>query len=212
MSRSFSAGWHAYREAFRADAHQLLAWGYSDVRSLLGTDSEETEITGLIVHAIELRLDDERTPERFEHYEVTEDSPLQGEGRSGKRRRRADIRIKSRFLKPRPRYVFEAKRLKKTSHGVSGYLGTDGLHRFLGNTSYAAEAVEAAMLAYVQSPTVDSWIADLTKSLSGADPALGIVNPLTPVASSCFDHLFTTVHRRSNGEELEICHIFLDCT
>jgi len=207
-------GWQAYRNAFRRDAHQLLAWGYAAARKLISSDSEETEVTGFIAEAIEKLLDGTEIDSRFEHYEVAEDNPIPGESRTGKRRRRADLRIKSRVLKPRPRYIFEAKRLRSTSHGTRGYLGAEGLLRFLGSTSYAEEAFEAAMVGYIQTETPAIWAQKL-QSVFVTDSAseLRVVRSLEPVTdATCFDNCLISSHTKTDGETIELYHILLDCT
>ena len=162
---SASTGWSKYDQSFREDAHQLLAWGYQDARQFIAPDREETEITGFIAEAIDTRLNSAEIDERFDQYEIKEDNPVPGEGRTGKRRMRVDIIIKSNYRprnKPRPRYIFEAKRLCKPSHPISNYAGQEGIIRFV-QGRYAADCPEVAMLGYVQTDTISHWITELTK-------------------------------------------------
>jgi hypothetical protein len=208
-----SLAWEAYEEAFRLDVHQLLAWGYTDARSLITSNSEEEEITGLIVEAIETRLDDPLTDERYSRYEVAEDKPLPGETRTGKRRRRADIRIRSTVRKPRPRYLFEGKRLRRNGFGVSKYLGDSGLKRFILESSYSAYTNFGSMVAYVQSDTPAEWAVDLAaafeRSPSQWNAEGGFVRD---TVIDCIEYCFVTAHVRATAEKVSIHHVLLDCT
>jgi hypothetical protein len=209
-----SKTWSAYRAAFRADAHQLLAWGYQDAKPGIQLVSEETAITGLLVQAIEARLDDPMTPERFERYEAVDEYQLPGEDLIGKHRKRADIRIKSNVLRPRPRYIFEAKRLKKTSHGIERYLGEHGMRRFLDDTSYSQYPDEIAMVGYIQNETPAWWLKELSDALSedSADP-YSVATPLSsPSENMPFENCRVSTHTKHDGNTAEITHILLDCS
>jgi hypothetical protein len=209
-----SKSWTAYEAAFRADVHQLLAWGYEDARNLINSSSQEEEITGFIVEAIEKRLDDPETDGRFDRYEVGEDKPLPGEKRTGKRRRRADIRIRSTLSKPRPRYLLEGKRLRKAGFGLPKYLGRDGLLRFVDRTSYSDYTGNISMIAYVQSETPRDWASELETVFSDASQAeLKSMGRFLPdPATLCLEHCFYSVHLRDTGEKINIYHVLLDCT
>lgn len=206
--------WDQYRNAFRKDVQQLLAWGYFDARALIHSECEEQDITGYICEAIERRLDDVSTPERFVRYEVAEDNPIPGEDRTGKRRRRADIRIKSTMLRPRPRYVLEGKRLRRQGHGISTYVGVDGLRRFVDATSYSSYALEFAMVGYVQSETPRDWLDILSAALSrdiAVELRIVSIGELT-VDTDPLVHTLLSQHTRASGEPFEVCHFLLDCT
>jgi hypothetical protein len=203
-----------YQEAFRADVHQLLAWGYADARDTINSSSQEEEITGVIVEAIENRLDDPETDERYSRYEVGEDKPLPSSNRTGKRRQRADIRIRSIIPKPRPRYLFEGKRLRKNGFGLPKYLGSDGLLRFITETSYSAYTNNVSMIGYVQSDTPADWAAKLERTFNGGNlTELRSEDGLKRAeAIQCLEHCFHTVHLRETGEKISIYHVLLDCT
>ena len=205
--------WSAYRAAFRADAHQLVAWGYQDARPHIHVISEETAITGLIVEAIEARLDDPTTPERFERYEAVDEYQLPGEELVGKHRKRADIRIKSSVLRPRPRYVFEAKRLKRSSYGIDRYLGEDGMQRFLKDTSYSQYCDEAAMVGYVQDETPVWWLEKLSETLERDVAGVhSLVASLSfPAETMPFENARISSHTKFDGRTIEITHILLEC-
>ena len=75
--------WREYDLSFREAAHQLLAWGYLTARHLITSEQEETEITGFIAEAIQSKLDSPDVDERFDRYNLKEDNPVAGEGRTG---------------------------------------------------------------------------------------------------------------------------------
>ncbi len=85
----------SYDYGFRRDAHQLLAWGYQDALLEIHCNLTEEEITGLIVEAIEERLNNPSTPEKFDRYSIDEEKPIAVEGRKGKKRRRLDLVVLS---------------------------------------------------------------------------------------------------------------------
>jgi hypothetical protein len=211
------ANWNAdaYRDGFREDAHQLLAWGFQDVRSSIQPDTGETVVTGLIAEAIERRLGDPRTDERyFWLYDVTDDSVLHGEGRTGNSRRRADISIRSKAFRPAARYIFEAKRLSKPSNTITRYLGPEGMRRFISDTSYSRNATGAAMVGYVQTGTTDEWVEKLSNAFTGAGvDEHSLLVALKQLVSACgLTHWYVSVHRKHDATDVEICHVLLDCT
>lgn len=188
----------------------MLAWGYEDARSKILGNHEETEITGFISEAIDKRLMGFSTPARFDRYALKEDNPVPGEGRTGKRRRRLDIVLERAQRGPRPRYVFEGKRLRKNSHSIKTYCGEDGLLRFV-EGRYAAEYPEAAMVAYVQSDTPAYWIERLTKVLA-RDHGLRISKDLRKeVVLKSLDDTWVSEHRRDRSNPISLYHIMLLC-
>jgi hypothetical protein len=206
-------GWRIYDQSFREDAHQLVAWGYWDSRTLLTASLEETEITGFISEAIQNRLNSTQTPERFERYSVKEDNPTPGEGRTGKRRMRIDIIIEAGRPIPRPKYIFEAKRLSKPNHPISTYTGEEGLMRLI-TDRYAADCPEAGMIGYLQTDSSSYWMTQLEEQfendsakqfrLTGKLSKESITPDLTDVWSSG--------HTRASGSPITIFHLFLACT
>jgi hypothetical protein len=205
--------WSVYEKFFRRDAHQLLAWGYEDARSEIKSDQEETTITGFIIRAIRKRLNSFDTPEKYVRYAVMEDNPIEGEGREGKERRRLDINIECCKRGPRPQYIFEAKRLRKSSHAIGYYAGDEGLKRFV-QGKYATDYPEAAMVGYVQSDTPDYWMKQLSGKLKkdttgefGVKEKLGkgIVLPSLPDE-------WVSKHERTGNTPIVIYHVLLDCS
>ena len=68
--------WDDYLAVLREDAHLLLAWGYSDMRSDLPGAMDEYEITGLLAAAMDRRINDPITPERFTLYSIHNERPI----------------------------------------------------------------------------------------------------------------------------------------
>ena len=212
---SASTGWSTYDQSFREDAHQLIAWGYQDARQLIACDQEETEITGFIAAAIQTRLSSVEIDERFDRYSLKEDNPIPGEKRTGKRRMRIDIIIESNVRprhKRRPWYTFEAKRLCRPSHPIGNYTGEEGLIRFI-RGRYAADFPEVVMLGYVQTDTINHWLAELTKRFE-TDSAnqLSVTQNLSQVIiHPDLINEWSSSHKRTNGTLLTVFHLFLDC-
>lgn len=207
--------WSSYDQSFREDVHQLLAWGYQDSLALIGPEKEETEITGFIAEAIQKRLDSFEIDERFDRYSIKDDNPAPGEGRTGKRRRRLDIIIECGLrprTKIRPRYVLEAKRLRRHSHGMSTYVGEEGLLRFV-HGRYAGDCPEVAMVGYMQTDDSTYWVTALKKEFD--DDSTGqfcVASALTKInVIPDFVDEWTSVHTRSNGSQITICHLLLNC-
>ena len=203
----------AYDYGFRRDAHQLIDWGYQDALSEIHCKLLEEEITGLIVDAIEERLDDPFTPERFDRYSIDEEKPISVEGRKGKKRRRLDLVVVSGHSRPRPKYIFEAKRLRKNGYPISKYLGEDGLKCFIQGV-YASQYPEAAMIGYVQSDIAIYWESELQRSFNkDLDNDFCIVQALekATVLSSMPDVWFSK-HDRKVGDIITVYHLFLDCS
>lgn len=202
--------WTIYETYFRRDALQLLAWGHEDARSKILGNSEETEITGLISEAIDKRLMSFSTPARFDRYTLREDNPVPGEGRTGKRRRRIDIIIERAQHGPRPRYIFEGKRLKRKSHGIKTYCGEEGLLRFV-KGRYAAEYPEAAMVGYLQSDTPAYWAEKLTEVFA-KDRELRISKALRKdVVLKSLSDTWVSEHIREQLTPISLYHVMLVC-
>jgi hypothetical protein len=85
--------WDDYLAVLREDAHLLLAWGYADTRSDFPRASDEYDITGLLAAAMDRRIDDPTTAERFTLYSVHSERPVSPSGELGKRRPKLDIQI-----------------------------------------------------------------------------------------------------------------------
>lgn len=208
--------WKSYDRSFREDAHQLLAWGYADCRRRIEANLQETEITGFIVDAIETRLNSSSIDERFDRYSIKEDNPVPGEGRTGRRRRRLDVIVESTYRprhKPRPRYVFEAKRLRRPDQPIDDYVGVEGVLRFV-NAQYAGDYPEVAMMGYIQSDDALYWMARLQEEfLNDSEDKLRIIEGLLKVkVIPDLAHEWKSHHRRAVQNPVVIFHIMLDCS
>jgi hypothetical protein len=202
----------SYDFGLRRDAHQLLAWGYQDALPHIQGNLMEEEITGQIVEAIEKRFDDPATPERFDRYSIDEEKPIAVEGRKGKTRRRLDLVVVSGLSRPRPKYIFEAKRLRKNGYPIGRYVGEDGLQCFVKGV-YASKYPEAAMVGYIQSDTVSYWEAELNRSFdSDLHNNLHVKQLLqkAQIQSSIPDIWFSE-HEREESSSIIVYHIFLNC-
>lgn len=202
--------WTVYETYFRRDALQLLAWGHEDARPKILNDLEEPDITGFISEAIDKRLMSFRTPARFDRYALKEENPVPGEDRTGKRRRRLDIVIERAQRGPRPRYVFEAKRLHRSGHTIKTYCGEKGLLRFI-QGKYATEYPEAAMVGYIQSDTPAHWIEKLTEAFA-EDHELRISKDLNKeIVLESLTETWVSEHTRENLNPITLYHIMLVC-
>lgn len=210
--RTTEPNWGTYNEQFRRDAHQLIAWGYQDARNRMASNMEEEDISGFITEAIKNRLDSPDAPSWVEHYFVDDEVRIGHGNRTGKARRRLDIVVESNIVRPRPRFVFEAKRLRKNSHPIGNYVGGEGLQRFI-QGHYASQCPEAAMLGYIQTSDAAYWIAELTRAFdSDANDNLRIRKNLdrVQVIESLSDELMSR-HERRASDSITIYHVFLVC-
>ena len=203
----------SYDYGFRRDAHQLLAWGYQDALTEIYCNLQEEEITGLIAESMEKRLDNPSTPEKFDRYSIDEEKPIAVEGRKGKKRRRLDLVVVSGHSRPRPKYIFEAKRLRKNGYPIGKYVGEDGLQCFVKEV-YASQYPEAAMIGYVQSDVASYWESELKRSFDGDlkdDLRITQLLQKAPVLSSIPD-VWVSSHERITGNSIAVYHIFLNCS
>jgi hypothetical protein len=203
----------SYDDGFRRGAHQLLAWGYQDTFPEIHCNLKEEEITGLIVGAIEKRLDNPYTPKKFERYSIDEEKPISTEGRKGKNRRRLDFVVVSSDSCPRSKYVFEAKRLRKNGYPIGKYVGEEGLQCFV-NGVYASQCSEAAMVGYVQSDAASYWENELKRSFDNdLSNALCITQLLQKVqVLLSMPDVWVSEHERGAGDLITMYHIFLNCS
>lgn len=153
-----------YRQAFIAHVHRLVKMGYNGLDHEACGNAEEETITGYLVASIADALDKRSAPAWARWYNVHEDPPVAEAGRTGRRRRRVDIKFESAELRPRQRFSFESKRLSHR-HSVSTYLGKDGLGCFLSG-AYAAGDNAAGMLGYVQSGETEDWAEKIKRALT----------------------------------------------
>ncbi len=204
-----------YWPDFRKHAHELLILGYKVAKFKVKQWHDETDITGFIAEAIQERLDSPGSPDWYNQFALHEDPPVPGGNRTGRRRRRPDLIFESVVRRPRPKYFFESKRLRKQStYRESYYLGGEGLQRFL-NGIYAGDYTEAGMLGYVQCDTVDQWVDRLKIAIeddANSDNKLLLKSPQRGVR--IIDEIpqeWVSEHDRYTGGSIIIYHILFDC-
>ena len=204
--------WSDYQKVFCQRAHQLLAWAYADVRHRLNSDMNEPVITGLLSEAIDVRLQSPDTPETYQHYHVDDQPPVSPHGEAGKNRLLLDIRIGTSDLRPNPRFIFEAKRLKTGGFPIGKYTGEEGMGAFLSG-DYGKGHPEAAMIGLVQNKDVSYWHGELHRSFEQDGGSLKIQRSLSSISiiSDIKDEL-VSVHLRHDVSTIHIFHVFLICT
>ncbi len=115
--------------------------------------------------------------------------------------------------RPRPKYIFEAKRLRKNGYPIGKYVGEDGLQCFVQGV-YASQYPEAAMIGYVQSDIASYWESELERSFyKDVNNDLRIIQLLhkAQVLSSMTD-VWVSEHEREAGNLIAVYHIFLNCS
>ncbi len=205
-----------FHGGFTEGSHQLLSWGYQDARGKIGSDDTEEAISKAIVRAIKTRQNAFDMPERFENFFVEVETHPMEDDRSGINCPRIDIAVEGNHIKPRPHFVFEAKRLKKGSHSIGGYVGKDGLGCFL-CCQYAENYPSAAMIGYMQDENSFShWKKELNKTFKNVSK-FNVKKHLEDYSASpnSFPYERVSCHGRTkNGQvhsDIRIHHIFLEC-
>lgn len=203
----------AYLQRFIVDAHMIVAEGYSSLDPATLTSKKEPDISGLIVKNSRGWLDDPRSPGWARCYFVTEEKHEDDSALQGMRRPRIDIHIESSELRPRPRFVFEAKRLYR-SDSVAEYVGKKGLGALCDGT-YAGDAQAAGMLGYVQEGTVDESARQVKGKLERERSAHGLTSKGTVWTEREIDVRLGTTrlskHTRAGRAPIAIYHSFLKC-
>jgi hypothetical protein len=131
--------------------------------------------------------------------------------RRGKKRLRLDIEIIQSQSGSRPRFRFEAKRLRDAPSRRE-YLGVDGLGCFL-DGRYAADNEVAGMLGYVQADTIPTHTEALQQLLATDSKKYGVLSGDQWVPTKLATELpsFRTSHRRNRKlADITIFHSFLD--
>jgi hypothetical protein len=152
-----------YRTSLVNRSHQILKMGYDRLDSASLAESEEEVITGRLTKAMHDALEDWQAPRWMKHFSAAEEIPVNDGEREGKRRLRIDIEVIEHLRGPRPRFRFEAKRLRD-SDSRRKYLGHDGLGCFL-EGRYAASDPDAGMLGYVQEGKAEDHVTEIANSL-----------------------------------------------
>src|SRR4029079_9042371 len=126
-------------------AHQLLAWAYGDIRHQLSPSFDEPSITGLLGDAMKARLNLPETPPEYDHYTIADQEPVSPTGELGVDRLRLDLCVVRSGIRPRIKYIFEAKRLRTGGFPIGKYVGGSGIGEFL-ECRYGRGNPEAAMV------------------------------------------------------------------
>ncbi len=216
-----STEWDDYLVVLREDAHQLLAWGYVDARRQLPLARDEYDMTGLLADAIERRIDNPRTPERYTVYSVHNERPVSPGAELGKHRPKLDIQIERCAIRPKRYFTFEAKRLRddtlaSVADTLLNYLGDEGVGRFIA-ARYAADSIEAAMLGLVQAHDAGFWFerigeAFVQDKVSGKDEFCLIEQLCWECVVPNLPDEAGSTHKRADHDPIHLFHIFIDCS
>jgi|GEM_PF-369192 len=201
-----------YWVTYRQHVHTLLAWGYAASRNRVQARHDEPDITGFIAEAIQSILDDPDSPSWCDQIAIKDDPPIPGGGRTGRKRWRPDLIFESVERRPRPKYHFEAKRLRK-EQSIDTYLGEDGLQCFLSGR-YAHECNEAGMLGYVQCDDISAWVERLQWAIDQDSQDKNELLLLSPQRNfqviDTFPREWLSKHGRRTGQSIAIYHLLLD--
>lgn len=152
-----------YRTSLVNRSHQILKLGYDLLDPASLRASEEEAITGRLTKAMQNALEDLDAPLWAKNFWAAEETRVNESDREGKRRLRIDIEVIEHRRGPRPRFRFEAKRLRDPDSRRE-YLGHDGLGCFL-DGRYAAGDPDAGMLGYVQEGKAADHVTAISDSL-----------------------------------------------
>jgi hypothetical protein len=201
-----------YWSKYRHHIHTLLAWGYADSHNRVQAKHDEPAITGFIAEAIQDRLNSPISPLWCNQIAIKDDPPIPGGGRTGRKRWRPDLISESVERRPRPKYHFEAKRLRKQT-SIHEYLGEDGLLCFLSGR-YAHESSEAGMLGYVQCDSISTWVKRLQLAIDQDYQDKNVFLLLPPQRGiqviGAFPQEWLSKHDRHTGGSIFIHHLLLD--
>lgn len=146
----------AYYQCLLMHAHVILKMGYGRLDTSELHSADEEDITGLLAEAMNEALASPESPAWRCFYSVHEEPRVKSKKLRGKRRLRLDIQVEYTGGK-RPRFSFEAKRLRASDvNSIGKYFGEEGLGCFVLGL-YANEDDEAGMLAYIQSDDHTHW-------------------------------------------------------
>lgn len=196
-----------YAESFVRHSVSLIALGFEDARPLINETTEEEVVTDRITRAANERLRIGNVSRALLRLSISDDAKVSNTDREGKHRRRIDIRVESTAIAGRPTLEVEAKCLRRGSHPIGNYTGSDGLELFVAR-EYAASQSYGAMLGYVQSNDATYWIAELLRSLRTKPSLVGDCEALTGFS---FEHGHRSHHSRSDSTTIAIHHFLLLC-
>ena len=160
-----------YATQMRTHVHELIAMGYNLMDNTPSfANSEEPAITGELIRSMKELLESENAPKWAIYYSISDDPPMNVNGKYGKDRPRVDLEFERTGIRgSRPRFRFEAKRLGTTSgHTVAAYLGENGLGCFISG-KYPINNAEGGMLGYIQNGSEESWSDRIERALNNKD-------------------------------------------
>jgi len=208
-------GWDVYLDSIREHSHQLLAWGYADVRAQFHSESEEPDITGLLCQAMQQRIYHPDTPDKYLYYAIGDQAPISPNAELGNDRLRLDISVRRTGIRHEIVYVFEAKRLRTGSYTIGKYVGEDGMGDFI-ECRYGVGCPEGAMIGLWQDKDPAYWRSQLQNAFDtdnrapapklGIESSVAVVQVIAGIPDEC-----RSTHRRTNGCLIDLNHIFLDC-
>lgn len=199
-----------YWSAFRETAYSLIALGYERAQDQIRAGPSlpnEMAVSQFIADAIqELFL---LHPGTWDGYDVKDDTPVSGGGRTGRKRKRPDIVI-NYTAGDRPEYWFEAKKLRNPSD-IKEYTGPKGMGRFVCG-DYAPKGKEVAMLGYVQKRQPDYWLNEIIQGITENEVELELEHLGQPAFTPPLPCKRVSSHRRNClGRSILIYHILLNC-
>ncbi len=201
---------HIYVEELRTHAVALISMGYQQLNATAFSTAEEDVITGELVRAMKIVVQNPDSPQWVDHYHVCEQVPQNVDDKCGKRRPKIDIEIERCGRGQRPRLSFEAKRLGGgCKFNLGNYLGEKGLDAFL-TGYYPTTHGEAGMLGYIQENTPEYWTSqictELTKNPSKYQTPM---NREWQIIDSISASHFCYTHTLIDNEHLLVLHILL---
>ena len=207
------------RLAFVGNVHRLLALGYARLDAPKYCEVDENRLTQVLVQELRAATQDPSAPEAVVSFTVHEKQKQNDGVLEGNSRLELDICFERTGRGPHPAFKVEAKPLGP-AHPVgshlgqkSCYLGQDGLGAFI-SAEYASEQGDAGMLGYVQSKSVEEWVASLADKLGGSPGAFSVSPDGTWQAHVFPDgpsFTYRTRHNRAGGfAAITIFHTLLD--
>lgn len=184
--------------------------GFQRIRGSIPQGVDEVAMTGLLVRAVNHYLESTECPVEWTVYDVHEEVPVNDEAFSrGMQRPRIDIEFTRIAPGRRPRFHFEAKRLRNGA-SLADYLGEDGLGCFL-TERYARTEGHAGMLGYVESDSPSEWAEKLCRSLRRHVSTLQGDGFWDRRMAPDLEHCYLTKHARSEGSHpIDVYHTLLD--
>ena len=199
-----------YMTSFVRRTHEILKMGYDRLDAPRYSKHEEEDITGELVRSIQNTLQDRTAPRWAKNFWVIDEARVYDCKRLGKRRLRIDIEIIKSQQGPRPRFRFEAKRLRDSA-SRRAYLGSDGLGCFL-DGRYAKEDEIVGMLGYVQEDSIDAHATALERTFVDNRQRYATRDEKQWLDAGLVKRLTTyrTTHNRADGiSPIVVLHTFL---